>query len=158
MQESNIELRRREEASAVQEDLINFPSPRLEGDKNRVFSTQTEKASYEEMEERLRADNNEISRLRVRGRMHVAERTNLKRMKVLWEAKKVSKPEIVSSENQYFTWTIPAIKEARFVRKINAQRRATNRRLNRKIEDLEIKLTKSGRGSTTTMKQGVEKG
>jgi len=53
----------------------------------------------------------------------------LKRVKALWEVEKVSKPEIVSSETQYFTWTIRAIKESRFVRRMNAQLRATNRRL-----------------------------
>lgn len=45
----------------------------------------------------------------------------------------MSNPEIVSSENQYFTWKVLAIKEARFVRKVNAQLRATNKVLKRKI-------------------------
>jgi len=157
MQESNVELERTEEAFAIQEELIDLPSPRPEGDKNIVPATQTEKSSYEVMEERLKAANKEIAKLRVRARDHVVERTNFKRMKALWEAEKMSKPEIVSSENQYFTWTVPAIKEARFVRKINAQLRATNRGLKRQIEGLEIQLTKSGKGSTTIMKKGVEK-
>ena len=94
----------------------------------------------------------------MRERENVTERTNLKRMKALWEAEKVSKPEIVNSETQYFTWTVPAIKEARFVRRINIQLRATNRRLKRHVEDLEIQLTKSRKKVTTITKQGDEKG
>jgi len=50
MQESNIELGKIEEASTVQEELVDFSSPRPDGDKNRAFSTQTGKSSYEEME------------------------------------------------------------------------------------------------------------
>ena len=72
------------------------------------------------MEEMLKAANNEIARLRVRERRHAAERTYFKRIKALWEDEKVSKPEIINSEAQYFTWTVPAIKEAIFVRRINA--------------------------------------
>ena len=64
----------------------------------------------------------------------------------------------MNSETQYFTWTVPAIKEARFVRRINAQLRATNKRLKIQIEDLEIQLTKSGKMTTAIMKQGDEKG
>jgi len=137
--------------------LIDFPSSRPEGDQNTVPATQIEKASYEVMEERLKAANNEIARLRVRARGHATKRIYFRRMKALWEAKKVSKPEIVNSETQYYSWTVPAIKEAKFVRRINAQLRATNKRLKRQIEDLEIQLTKSEKGSTTIMKQGDEK-
>ena len=61
----------------------------------------------------------------MREREHAAEKTNFKRMKALWEAERVPKSEIVSSEQQYFTWTVPSIKEAKFVRKINNQLRAT---------------------------------
>jgi len=50
MQEPNIELGKIEEAPLVQEELIDFSSPRPEGDKNKVFSTEKEKARYEERE------------------------------------------------------------------------------------------------------------
>ena len=90
------------------------------------------------MEGYLRAANNEISRLRMTSRKHAAEKKDFKRVKALSEVDKVSKPEIVSSETQYFTWTVPTIKEARFVRRINAQLRVTNNRLKRQTEDLEI--------------------
>ena len=94
--------------------------------------------SYEEMEERLKLANYEISRLRKRARRHAAENTNFMRIKALWELEMVSKPETISSEAQYFTWIVPAIKEAKFVIMMNVQLRATNRKLRRQIEDLEI--------------------
>ena len=64
-------------------------------------------------------------------------------MKAVWEGQIVSKSEIPSSEEQFFTWTVPAIKEAKFVRVINTHLRASNRRLRRQVEDLEIQLTRS---------------
>ena len=93
----------------------------------------------------MRVANFKIAKLKRKERRHVAEKTNFNKIKALWEVERVSKPEIVSSEAQYFTWTVPAIKEARFVRMINVKLRATNRRLKRQIEDLEIQLTKSER-------------
>lgn len=95
------------------------------------------------MEGMLRATNNEIARISMRARRHAAKKIDFKRVKALWEVEKVSKPEIVSSEIQYFTWTIPIIKEAIFVRRMNSQLKATNRRLKRQIEDIEIQLTKA---------------
>lgn len=140
MQESNFELERIKDAFFVQEELES-PSSRPEGDKSMVPATQTEKASYEVMETRLEVANNEIAKLRVRERERAAEKTNFKRMKTLWEAERVPKSEIVSNEQQYFTWIVHAIKEAKFVRKNNTQLRATNKGLKRKIEYLEIQLT-----------------
>lgn len=83
MQESNVELERMEETFDVHEELINLPSPRPRGDKNTVPATQTEKASYEVMEENLKSPNNEIAKLRVRARKHAVENSNFKRMKAL---------------------------------------------------------------------------
>ena len=71
------------------------------------------------------------------------EKINFDRIKALWELGRVSKPETVSSEAQFFTWTLPAIKVAKFVRRININLRATNRRLKRQIEYLEIQLKNS---------------
>ena len=99
--------------------MIDLSSPIPEGDNNRVFFTQTKRTNYEEMEERLKSANYEISRLRKIARRHAAEKTNFKRIKALWELEKFFKPETISSEAQYFTWTVPAIKEARFVRMMN---------------------------------------
>ena len=87
--------------------------------------------------------NLEIDNLKKKERRHIVEKTNFNIIRALWEVGRISKPETVSSEVQYFTWTIPAIKEARFMRMINVKLRATNKILKRQIEDLEIQLTKS---------------
>jgi len=55
------------------------------------------------MEEKLKSASHEIVKLKKRARKHVIEKTSFKRMKSLWEAEKVSKLEIISSEAQYFT-------------------------------------------------------
>ena len=104
-----------------------------EGDRNRVFNTQREKSNYEGIKENLRLANLEISKLKKKARAHVVEKTNFNRIRALWEVEKVSKNETVSSEAEYFTWTVPAIKEARFMRMINVKLRATTRILKRKI-------------------------
>jgi len=138
-------LERTEEAFVVQEEL-ELPSSCIEGDKNMVPATKTQKVDYEVMERRVEASNNEIAKLRVKEREHAAKKKNFKRMKALSETERVPKTEIVSSEQQYFNWIVPATKEAKFVRKINIQLRATNKGLKRKIEDLEIQLTTLEKG------------
>ena len=65
-------------------------------------------------------------------------------MEALWEDKIVSIPEVVSCHAQYFTWMVPAIKEARYIRWIKDRLRNNIRVMKRKIEDLEIQLSKSG--------------
>jgi len=47
---------------------------------------------------------------------------------------------VVSCHAQYFTWTVPAIKEARYIRKVNAKLRAGIRIMKRQIKDLKIQL------------------
>ena len=79
----------------------------------------------------MRFANLEIAKLKKKAITHVLEKTNFNRIRALWEVERVSKIETVSSEAQYFTWTVLAIKEARFMRMINVKLRATNRRLKR---------------------------
>ena len=131
MQETDMDLNKTGEFSNFYEEPIDLSSPMPESDKNRVFSTQIEKSSYEEIEEKLRLANFEISRLKRKARTRATEKTNFNRIKALWEIERVSKPKTISSEAQYFTWTVPAIKEAGFVRMINVKLRNTNRRLKR---------------------------
>jgi len=54
-----------------------------------------------------------------RARKHAVEKANFRRMKAMWEYRKSSKPEVASRKAQYFTCTIPTIKEARYIRWIN---------------------------------------
>ena len=74
-----------------------------EGDRNRVFNTQREKRSYEGIKEKLRLANLEIAKLKKKARKHVVEKIKFDRIKALWELERVSKPETVSSEAQFFT-------------------------------------------------------
>lgn len=78
-----------------------------------------------------------------RARKHSIEKTEFKRMKALWEGQTGSRFETPRSVEQLFTWTVPSIKEAEFVRVINTHLRASNRRLRDEVEDLlqQLKLT-----------------
>ena len=133
-----MELDKIGEVSNFYEEPIELSSPMPEDERNRVLNTQREKSSYEGIKEKLRQANLEIAKLKKKARKHVVEKTKFDIIKALWELERVSKPEA-----QFFTWTLPEIKEAKFVRRTNVNLRATNRRLKRHIEYLEIKLTKS---------------
>jgi len=124
------------------EEPINISSPMLEEDRNRVFNTQREKSSYEEVKDKIRLANIEIDKLKKKVRMHAVERSNFERLKGLWELEKVSNIESISSQDQFYIWTVPAIKEENFIRMVNTKLRANNRRLKRQVEDLEIQLAK----------------
>ena len=75
--------------------------------------------------------------MRKRAIKHSIEKTKFKIMKEVWEGQSSSRSEIPSSVEQFFTWTVPTIKEAKFVRVINTHLRASNRRLRDQVEDLE---------------------
>ena len=64
-------------------------------------------------------------------------------MKALWEGQTGSRSETPSSVEQFFTWTVPTIKEAKFVKVINTHLRASKIRLRDQVEDLgqQLKLT-----------------
>ena len=78
--------------------------------------------------------------MKKRARKHNIEKTKFKRMKAVWEGQIVSRSEIPSAAKQFFTWTVPTIKEAKFVRVINNHLRDSNRRLSGQVEDLELQL------------------
>ena len=72
--------------------------------------------------------------------MHAEERERFERMKGLWEMEKNPNPELIDSQSQFFIWTLTAIKEAKFIRMVNTKLRENNRKLKRRVEDLEIQL------------------
>ena len=121
------------EDANVFEESINISSPMLEEDRNRVFNTQREKSSYEEVKDKLRLANIEIDKLKKKVRMHAVERSNFERLRGLWELEKVSNNESISNWDQFFIWTVPTIKEEKFIRIVNIKLRANNRRLKRKV-------------------------
>ena len=130
------------EDASVFEEPINTSSQILEEDKNRVFNIQRERSIYEEVKEKLRLANIEIDKLKKKVRIHAVERSNFERLKGLWELEKVSNIESTNNQDQFFIWTILAIKEEKFIRMVNTKLRANNRRLKRQVEDLQIQLAK----------------
>ena len=61
-------------------------------------------------------------------------------MKAAWEGQTSFRSEIPNNAEQFFTWTVSAIKEEKFVRVINTHLRASNRRLRGQVEDLQLQL------------------
>ena len=130
------------EYAIVFEEPINTSSQIFEEDRNKVLNTEKEKTSYEEVKDKLKLANVEIDKLRKKVRMHAVERSNFERLKGLWELEKVSNSESISSQDQFFIWTIPAIKATKFISMVNTKLRANNRRIKRQVEDLQIQLAK----------------
>ena len=98
---------------------------------------------FKHLDEKLRLAKQEIGVMRKRARKYSVEKADFKRMKALWEGKTGSISETLSSAEQFFTWTVPTIEEAKFFRVINTHLRANNRRLKVQVKDLEqhLKLT-----------------
>jgi len=100
-----------------------------------------EEYSVEELKKKLKLANIEIARLKKTSRKHVIKEAHFNKMEALWEDKTISIPEMVDCHAQYYTWSIPAIKEAEFIRKVNTRLRAEIRIMKRQIEDLKIQLS-----------------
>jgi len=136
----------REISGFCEEPVVPVVQPSLmhEDDRNIVVDTQEEENNFEEVKKKLKLSNLEISQLKKRARKHVIEKANFKGIKAMWEDGKVPKPKVVGRDTQYFTWTIPAINEARYIRMINEKLRTNIRVTKRQIEYLEIHLSKPG--------------
>lgn len=100
-----------------------------------------EEYSVEELKKKLRLANLEIARLKKASRKHAIKEAQFNKMEALWEDKTFSIPEVVDCNTQYYTWTVPALKEAEFIRKVNTNLRARIRVMKRQIEDLKIQLS-----------------
>lgn len=147
LQEVEPEVSEIGEISGFHEELVvpvMQPSLMHKDDRNRAIDTQEEENNYEEVKKKLKLSNLEIAKLMKRERKHAVEKANFKRMKALWKDGKASKPKVVSRDAQYFTWIVPTIKEARYIRWINDRLRTNIKVMKRKIEDPEIQLSKSG--------------
>ena len=93
-------------------------------DKGKAVISQQEECSFEELKKKLKLANLEITKLRKTSRKHEIKEAYFNKMEALWEDKTISIPEVVSCHAQYFTWTVLAIKEARYIRKVNEKLRA----------------------------------
>ena len=64
--------------------------------------------------------------------------------KTLWEGNATVEAQVnsvVDGHSQFHTWTVPAIKEAKYIRRINMQLRAGNKAMKKQIEDLKAQLS-----------------
>ena len=85
----------------------------------------------------------EIAKLKKAARKHAA--IHAKYYKTLWEGNEAVKAQfnsVVDGHEQFHTWIVPAIKEARYIRRINMQLRAGNRAMRKQIEDLKTQLSR----------------
>lgn len=112
-------------------------------DRGKAIITQQEEYSFKEVKKKLLSTNLEIAQLNERARKHAIDKANFKRAKASWEDGKVPRYEIVSSDDQYFTWTVPTIKEARYVRRVNGKLRTKIRMLKGQVEDLKVQLNET---------------
>jgi hypothetical protein len=61
-------------------------------------------------------------------------------MQARWEEKTFQIPEVVDCNVQFLTWTVPAIKEAQFIRKVNKNLRPGIKVMKKQIEELKLQL------------------
>jgi len=100
-----------------------------------------EEYNVEELKKKLELANLEIAKLKKASRKHVIKEAHFNKIEALWEDKTISIPEVVNCHAQYYTWSVPAIKEAKFIRKVNMRLKAGIIIMKRKIEDLKIQLS-----------------
>ena len=62
-------------------------------------------------------------------------------MQARWEDKTFQIPEVVDCNVQSRSWTVPAIKEAQFIRMVNTNLRSRIRVMKKQIEDLKTQLS-----------------
>ena len=110
-------------------------------DRGKAVISQQEECSFEELKKKLKLANLEIAKLRKTSRKHAIKETYFNKMEALWEDKTISVLEVVNCHAQCYTCTVPAIKEARYIKKVNTKLRAGIRIMKRQIEDLKIQLS-----------------
>ncbi len=102
-----------------------------------------EEYSVEELKNKLRLENIEISRLKKASRKHAIKEAHFDKMQALWEDKTFQIPEVVEFNTQYYTWIVPALKEATFIKRVNTKLRAGI--MKKQIQDLKIQLSQQDR-------------
>jgi len=110
-------------------------------DTGRTFITVKEN-NLAALKSQLESAKYEIAKLKKAARKHAA--IHAKYYKTLWEGNEAVEAQlnsVVDGHAQFHTWTVPAIKEAKYIRRINMQLRAGNRAMRKKIEDLKTQLS-----------------
>jgi len=106
-------------------------------DRAKEIISQQEEGGFK-VKNKLNVENLEITKLRKASRKHAIKEAHFNKMETLWEDKTISIPEVVSCNAQYFTWMVPAIKEVRYIRRVNAKLRARIQIMKRQVEYLKI--------------------
>ena len=94
------------------------------------------------MKSQLESAKHEIAKLKKAARRHAVIQANY--YKTLWEGNAAVEAQVnsvVDGHSQFHTWTIPAIKEAKYIRRINMQLRAGNKAMRKQIEELKAQLS-----------------
>ena len=116
------------------------PSQLHKNDKGKEIIPQGEH-SVEELKKMLKLTNLEIAKLKKASRKHAIKEAHFNKMEALWDDKTIQMLEVVDCHAQYYTWSVPAIKEAKFIRKVNTKLRARIRVMKKQIEDLKMQLS-----------------
>ena len=109
-------------------------------DKGKTVATQ-EEGSVEDLKRRLELANFEIARLKKAARKFAVKEAYFNQMQARWEDQTFQIPEVVDFSVQFRSWTVPAIKEAQFIRKVNTNLRSGIKVMKKQIEDLKIQLS-----------------
>lgn len=95
----------------------------------------------EELKKKLGLANLEIDRLKKAARKFAVKEAYFNQMQARWEDQTFKILEVVDCNVQFLTWTILAIKEAQFIRKVNKNLRSGIKVMKKQIEDLRIQLS-----------------
>jgi len=101
--------------------------------------TTSKEDNIADLKSKLESAKHEISKLKKAARRHAVIQANYYRIKTLWEEN--ATVEVVDCNTQFHTWTVPGIKEAKYIRMINMQLRAGNKVMKKQIEDLKAQLS-----------------
>ena len=114
--------------------------PHERRDKGKTVATQ-EEGNVEELKKELELANLEIARLKKAARKFAVKEAYFNQMQDRWEYQTFQIPEVVDCNVQFLFWTVPAIKEAQFIRKVNTNLRSGIKVMKKQIEDLKIQLS-----------------
>ena len=120
--------------------------PNEKMDKGKAVATQ-EEDNVEELKNKLGLANLEIARLKKAARKFAVKEAYFNQMQARWEDQTFKIPEVVDYNVQFLTWTVPAIKEAQFIRKVNKNLRSGIRIMKKQIEDLRMQLSQQKESS-----------
>ena len=113
--------------------------PHERKDKGKSVAIQ-EEDSVEDLKRKLEMTNFEIARLKKATKKFAAKEAYFNQMQAWWEDQTFKIPKLVDCNVQFLSWTIPAIKEAQFIRKINTNLRSRIKVMKKQIEDLKMQL------------------